>query len=307
MLLPGYYIWDYSLERNEVGDVVQGLASSHPGWAHDMGEHAPWAEGDVIPEIGSFLRGKGDAGAPVIMSYSLESTMTSTASLFEAGVLPEWGSLMAVRQVAGRGQLRRPWVSSPGNVHASLVLPADSYMDAWSVETLNELRPILFGYIFCEILRSFDVDVMLKWPNDLLVGDRKVGGMLIEERNQVVILGLGLNLVESPAQEQMREDHSVQAGVLGMSHAPFTPLGLWENLVNRGKKMYAHLLDGLNPAEFVALASSRLAWMGRTVLVREGSQEPYRATIAGLSSHGGLVLSDRGRERELYSGSILPL
>jgi len=134
-----------------------------------------------------------------------------------------------------------------------------------------------------------------------------VGGMLIEERNGLVVLGVGLNVVESPPDGLMREDHSVSAGVLGIPHHAGGALALCETLVNRGRNVYAALFDGVEPSRFLTVVANRLAWYGRTIRVREGEHEDYHAEIAGLSPKGGLILRRAGREVVLYSGSIFPL
>lgn len=165
----------------------------------------------------------------------------------------------------------------------------------------------MVGQIFGEVLEGLGVSVKIKWPNDILQENRKIGGMLIEEQNGVIILGMGVNLAEFPPDELMREDCSVSAGKLKISGTSFGPLGLLEVLVSRGESVYINLLDEFLPTQFISTATERLAWLGRTVLVREGSRSSYEAVIIGLSSHGGLVLRCGGKETVLYSGSIFPL
>jgi BirA family biotin operon repressor/biotin-[acetyl-CoA-carboxylase] ligase len=232
--------------------------------------------------------------------------MKAARILVAEDALGPWGAVMAVRQTEGRGQLRRPWVSSPGNLHVSVVLPAPPESGPWC-DAAGDLLPLVMGYVFAEVLRSLGADIRIKWPNDLLQFGRKVGGILIEERKGVVVLGLGINLVDSPADEMMREDRSVSAGVLGIPQHRTGPLTLCELLVNRGRNMYATLFDELEPSQFLSAVANRLAWYGGLVRVREGEQDHYQAEITGLSPKGGLVLRRAGRESVLYSGSIFPL
>jgi len=232
--------------------------------------------------------------------------MEVARELVRNGTLGEWGAIVSVEQFSGRGQLRRPWVSPPGNLHASMVMPAPPLMGDWATH-LPHLLPLVVGYVFGEVLEGLGAHVQIKWPNDLLQGGRKVGGMLIEERDGMVILGLGLNLAEFPSDKMMREDCSVQAGRLEIPNLPGGVLTLLETLVNRGKSMYEILLDELVPTQFISIVANRLAWLGLNVLVREGNHPPYEAEVAGLSPKGGLVLRRSGKETVLYSGSIFPL
>nr|WP_250645633.1 biotin--[acetyl-CoA-carboxylase] ligase [Salidesulfovibrio onnuriiensis] len=222
------------------------------------------------------------------------------------GLLPEWGSVIAVSQTQGRGQLRRHWVSPPGNLYVSVVLPECRRHDLWG-DCMSALQPLLAGYVFAVALEQMGGAVKLKWPNDFLQGERKVGGMLLEERNGMVVLGMGLNLVACPDDSEMRKDCAAKAGILQLPNGPVSPLEVWKRLVNRGKNIYTALIDAFSPSEFISLAAERLAWVGRMVQVHEGGDQVYQARITGLSADGGLVLDRAGKRVTLYSGSILPV
>lgn len=101
-------------------------------------------------------------------------------------------AVLALQQVAGRGQWGRTWQSPVGGLYLSVALTpqlaiADSAQltlcSAWGIAT---------------VLRSYDIPVMLKWPNDLVVNGRKLGGILTETRMQhgqitKAVVGVGLN------------------------------------------------------------------------------------------------------------------
>ncbi|MFH1912837.1 MAG: biotin--[acetyl-CoA-carboxylase] ligase [Pseudomonadota bacterium] len=299
------------------------LAREHSTWDADVRAYGPWTDTVEVAGLGRFVaaqrsvEGRGEGRAEesarqtgpeqvIVVVGECDSTMEAARQLAEAGVLGPWDAVVAVRQRGGRGQLRRPWVSSAGNLHVSMIMPAPPTHGPWR-EAASDLLPLVAGHVFAEVLEPLGCRINIKWPNDLLCNGRKVGGMLIEERNGLVILGLGLNLVESPADGLMREDHSVPAGILGIAHLPGGALALCEALVNRGRNVYASLFDELEPSRFLSAVTNRLAWHGRPVRVTEGGLESYQAEIAGLSSKGGLVLRRAGREVVLYSGSIFPL
>lgn len=308
MLPPGILAWISGHGESVSPTTPQALAGAHPSWAADMAAYGPWDETVDIDGAGRFLKAN-HASAPdrtIVVAGECVSTMEAARLLAEAGQLGPWGAVLAVRQTGGRGQLRRPWVSSPGNVHVSLVLPGLPGQGPWR-EAAPDLLPLVAGYMCAEALDSLGADIRIKWPNDLLQSGRKVGGLLIEERNGLVVLGVGLNVVESPPDGLLREDHSVSAGVLGIPYHAGGALALCETLVSRGKNVYAALFDGLEPSQFLSAVANRLAWHGRTVRVREGGNDNYQAEIAGLSPKGGLVLRRAGREVVLFSGSIFPL
>ncbi|WP_338666798.1 biotin--[acetyl-CoA-carboxylase] ligase [Pseudodesulfovibrio methanolicus] len=278
----------------------------HPLWQADLRGYGPWtpAEGNAIPS--GWLRGGGLAHGTVVVARTCTSTMELAARLVADGLLGPWGAVIGVRQTRGRGQLRRPWASLAGNMHASIVLPPAPAEGPWS-EALSALLPLVAGHVVSEVLGGLGADLRVKWPNDILQDGRKVGGMLIEERNGTSIVGVGLNLADCPEDAQMREDHSVPAAKIRLPFFSAGPAALLDQLVNQGKTVYAVMLDEIPPPRFISMFESKLAWFGRTILVKEGDDSSYEALLAGLSLNGGLVLRRGGEESVLYSGSIFPL
>ncbi|HMM37696.1 MAG TPA: biotin--[acetyl-CoA-carboxylase] ligase [Desulfovibrio sp.] len=291
------------------GDAATGpltpdtLASAHALWARDAVSFGPWLPSDFVLPPGDsrpVWRSARAAISPVFLVGHCFSTMDLTWKLLDAGVLPEWGSVLAVSQERGRGQLRRHWVSPPGNLYASLVLPPPRA--GW-----GELLPLLAGWCFSLALEGLGVPTRLKWPNDFLLLDQKVAGMLIEERGGRLVLGFGLNLAEVPAAGDLRRDRAIPATALLREGYSLTPLEAWNTLVNAVRKVYTDTSDVVDPSRFPPLVTERLAWMGRRVLVLEGGEVAYQARIAGLSSSGGLLVEHDGRLDVLYSGSVAPL
>ena len=277
------------------------LATRHPGWAEDVRAFGPWRG-----EQGGFLAAAG-AAAPVWVLDECPSALDVAWELCADGALPEWGAVLAVSQASGRGQLRRHWVSAPGNLHVAVRFPVEPKGSGWT-----SLAPLLAGWLFCRALGGLGEPVRLKWPNDLLVdagdgGWAKTGGMLLEERGGVAVVGAGLNLVHAPQAREMRGDAAHPAGILPRRALPGGPLGLWRALVKVLKNGYKHVvLEGV-PSAFVKSVETQLAHMGTDVLVSERQGESYRARIVGLSPEGGLRLLEDGAERILFSGSFKPL
>lgn len=109
--------------------------------------------------------------------------------------------VLAEMQTGGRGRRGRSWVSPFGTQLALSV--------AWSFDAMPPqlgALPLAVGVCCAEVLRSFGLaDVGLKWPNDILVGERKLGGILLEHRGEAaggcrIVIGIGLNLSLTAAQ-----------------------------------------------------------------------------------------------------------
>jgi BirA family biotin operon repressor/biotin-[acetyl-CoA-carboxylase] ligase len=119
-------------------------------------------------------------------------TATSTNDI--ARELPPWSAVMALRQTAGRGRLGRAFSSDLGGLWISAVLPAHGGIPRWSGFSLTIGRHVL------AMLEKLQVhDARLRWPNDLMIGTKKLGGILIEHASaNSLIVGLGLNLTNQP-------------------------------------------------------------------------------------------------------------
>ncbi|MDX1644404.1 MAG: biotin--[acetyl-CoA-carboxylase] ligase, partial [Thermoanaerobaculia bacterium] len=82
--------------------------------------------------------------------------------------------LLAFEQTAGRGRRGRSWIGPPGGLYVSWVVPLDR-------DAPRSSLPLLSAASICEAVRASGVPACeVEWPNDLMVGGRKLGGILIE-------------------------------------------------------------------------------------------------------------------------------
>jgi BirA family biotin operon repressor/biotin-[acetyl-CoA-carboxylase] ligase len=141
-------------------------------------------------------RALGAAGltAPVRWDEVTESTNATAVAMAAEGA-PEWTLVGAGHQTAGRGRLGRPWVDRPGGaLMCSVVL-----RPAWDLERLG-LVSLAAGVAMAEAASELSGrEVRCKWPNDLMVGESKVGGILGEAgiaggHVDHVVVGVGVNL-----------------------------------------------------------------------------------------------------------------
>ena len=94
--------------------------------------------------------------------------------------------VVASEQKKGRGRLDRNWISPAGGMYLSVVLKE------------HDLLPVLAAVAVARALRDLDVQTTIKWPNDILVAGKKIAGILIELVNGYGIVGIGLNIAETP-------------------------------------------------------------------------------------------------------------
>jgi BirA family biotin operon repressor/biotin-[acetyl-CoA-carboxylase] ligase len=125
----------------------------------------------------------------------LGSTNDEARRLAEAGAMH--GTVVhADQQSAGRGRRSRRWFSPPGNLYLSIVLRFD-LPPARRVE-LGFLAALAVAEAVDALLPQW-VRATLKWPNDVLVRNGKIAGILLEDADEAMILGIGLNVLHAPS------------------------------------------------------------------------------------------------------------
>ena len=105
--------------------------------------------------------------------------------------------LAAEEQTAGRGRLGRSWVTPPGTALAFSVLLRPAAVPA----ARRGWLPLIAGISVAAAARAVSgVDARLKWPNDVLIGDGKLAGILAEAAGDAVVIGIGMNVLTPPGE-----------------------------------------------------------------------------------------------------------
>jgi len=233
------------------------------------------------------------------------STNDLAARLAQAGA-PEGSAVAADTQTAGRGRLGRSWISPPGaGLYVSFVLrPASvGFVPPAGVHLVT----LATGVALAEALRLVSgLPVEIKWPNDLLVGRRKLGGILAEavdlgSPSGYVVIGFGLNLgVAAYPPDVAARATSVEAE---LGRPVERGVVLAESLASLDR-----VVGALEAGRFGAILSrwQDLAPSSRGAAVRWVlGEEERRGVTAGIDADGALLLrTDRGLERVL-AGEIL--
>ncbi|MFH0932816.1 MAG: biotin--[acetyl-CoA-carboxylase] ligase [Nitrospirota bacterium] len=137
---------------------------------------------------------KGSIGRKIFFYETIDSTNTVATGLAEKGEV-EGAVVISDCQNKGRGRLGRHWVSPPGaNIYMSVLLRPD-------IELRNATLLTIMAAVACTVAlrRVTDLTVTIKWPNDLIVSDKKLGGILTEMRItrkkiEYAITGIGINV-----------------------------------------------------------------------------------------------------------------
>ena len=265
--------------------------SEAPGSSHT----APLSAAAIRGHLGTSWLGR-----EIVCRDEVDSTNTLARDLGRGGAT-HGTVVIAEAQNAGRGRLGRGWVSPPGrNLYLSVVL-----RPVVAPEEVSQLT-LVAGVATCEAVREWCPDARIKWPNDVLVGGRKVVGILCEmevgDAGPMVIAGIGVNL--NAALEDFPEELRDKAGSLAIAlgkridRARFTAR-LLDRLEQR--------LDRFAGRGFADVAS---AWETLSGMVGESVrvQQPggiVEGRVLGLDADGALRLAaPSGVEHRVVAGDV---
>ncbi|HKC25456.1 MAG TPA: biotin--[acetyl-CoA-carboxylase] ligase [Thermoanaerobaculia bacterium] len=260
-----------------------------------------YAEGRVTPFGGRRFKGIEN----VILFEEVGSTNEVSKGLVE-WILNESESLaptavVAAEQTAGRGRAGRTWTSPGGSSLAvSLIVP-------WPEGPERVRLPVSVGIALARgLTQRLGVDVRLKWPNDLMHGKKKLGGILVEARTGdegegFAIVGIGINLTST--RSQLDEAGLPEATSLALSGVPLHALD--------GEAPLLTLLEVLddavtNPVGDLAENFSGVSAHapGDSLTVTDSGRGPVRGRFLGVTEDGALRLETEGGTETVVTGDV---
>jgi BirA family transcriptional regulator, biotin operon repressor / biotin---[acetyl-CoA-carboxylase] ligase len=234
-------------------------------------------------------------------------TTASTNTELVERVYPSIGqseAQLAEFQTAGRGRRGRTWLAPPGGavcLSFSWTFP-EMPRDAGSLS-------LAIGVCVLRALHTQGVkDVRLKWPNDVLIGDRKLGGILIELRAEsagpaCVVVGIGLNVaLGAEVLEQIAATGLPAVDLASVMSAPVSRNALAAALIGQGiRGLLEFEREGLKP--FLAEWGEADALRGREVAVHSAA-EVMRGVARGVDLTGALLVESPGGLMKFFSGEV---
>ena len=234
-------------------------------------------------------------------------TGSTNADLLEraAGGAPEGSVLVAEAQTAGRGRMGRAWLSPPGAalMFSVLLRPA----------AVRPARrgwiPLLAGVAIASAVAAVaGLDARLKWPNDILVGERKLAGILAEQAADAVVVGVGVNVSTRRAELPVEAATSLALeGAAGTRRQQLLGAALGEL-----ERWYLTWADGVSPGDPDACGlhaeyRRRSVTLGRPVRVEFPGGDAARGTALDVDTEGRLLLQTAGDQLAVSAGDVVHL
>jgi len=244
---------------------------------------------------------------PQIRSVIYESSMTSTSDMAKKQLvdgskkLPLELLVLCDQQTAGHGQQGRSWLASDKSLTFSWCI-AES-----DVQESNRLiLPMIAGICVCNALKSIGVsDMKLKWPNDVLLENRKVCGILVEklfvETENVFVVGVGINVNQNEeALGEMKMESRFKPGSVRMATGHvIDPQPLLETVLQQLQVSVGASID------LVDHASGQIAFLNQSVEFARPNGELVSGVLHGIDSNGHIQIQTGSDVITFTSGQIL--
>ena len=257
------------------------------------------------------------AAARLVVLDRVGSTNTELIARATAALEPEFSVLATADQTAGRGRLGREWVAPPGATLAVSVLlrPVLPAGEPLGLEHYGWL-PLIAGLSMTSAVASVLPEptrprVGLKWPNDVLIGGLKAGGILTEllPDHAAVVVGSGVNLAMTA--EQLPTPTSTSLSLAGATLSG-------DDLADAVLSRYLELLreyygdfvrHGADPTELLGLLDEQCTTLGQQVRVELPGGDTIVGTATGIDGTGRLQVrrSSDGRSLAVAAGDVTHL
>ncbi len=231
--------------------------------------------------------------------YYEEADSTNSELLNDASITEHGTVLFANNQAKGRGRLNREWVSAKDHSLTFSILLTTN-INANNINIINLAASIAVAQ---SLENLYQLDVRLKWPNDVLIATRKVCGILIESQSkgdklERVVVGIGVN-VNQPMFEG------------GYNITPTSIKKEFGKNVSR-ERLIAEILNEFekllkkvkhHPEQILDNWRSKCKMIGEKIKVVDGKEEIY-GTFEEIDENGFLLLADNNGIKKVFSGDV---
>lgn len=238
---------------------------------------------------------------PRVLRYeSLPSTNTEVARLASQGA-EEGLAVVADEQTAGRGRLQRAWSSPKGaGLYFSILFRPSLALERWPLITF--VAALAVGDALRE---AAQVETDIKWPNDLLAGERKICGILAEgidtPAGRAVVVGIGINLTNEAFPADLIDLATSVAHESGRAAERETILNA---LLRALARWYSLLHEAEGAEKIVAAWANRSSYAaGKLVQVTNGD-EVLQGVTSGVESDGALRLDTARGLQLIRAGDV---
>ena len=291
-------VWKHIRKLREEGYVIESSPKKGYLLRRDSDLLLP---NEIRQGLNTKVFGKKD----IEYSKEIDSTNTKAKDLAQRGA-PEGTVVIAEKQTNGRGRRGRIWLSPEGDgIYATLILrPAMSPGGAPKITLMTAVA------VAEALLSLVQIDIRIKWPNDILVNGRKLAGILTEitadmDAVNYIVVGLGLN-VNTRSESFSEEIGKIATSIYIETGEQLSRARLIRAYLEQFEKYYKMFTQN----EFAAIMGrwkQLSGFIGQKVMVDVMGQN-YIGEVSDIDDDGVLILKDdQGRSRRIFSGDVIPV
>ena len=287
-------VWDWIEKLRALGVEIKG----HPATGYQLTRLPDL----LVPSLMRPELGERQIGRRIVHYFRVDSTNSVALRMAAAGAA-EGTVVLAEEQKAGRGRFGRTWYSEKSNgIYVSVILRPNLTPAVAPVLTL------MVGVAAqSAIARVTGLSPDIRWPNDLLLGGRKLCGILTEmsaevDRLHAVVIGIGINVNHSEIPGELRP---IATSLRLEGGRIYSRLQILVALLEELEHHYRVLRESGPPAIISHWTGASSYARGKRIHVLAGGAK-FEAVTAGLEPHGALrVRRDDGREESLVAAEIV--
>ncbi len=199
----------------------------------------------------------------ILWFESLDSTQSHLITKLKSDELSPPVCVGASLQTIGRGSRGNEWIGREGNLFISVAIKRSTLPTDLKLESTS----IYLAFLMKEILSDKGSKIWLKWPNDFYLNERKIGGVITNLVDDVLICGIGINLVSAP-EDFGKLDIEITPYDLTKAYTElFTNLPSWKQIFSN------YRIEFENSREFFTHNNNEKIALKRAILCEDGSLE----------------------------------
>lgn len=286
-------VWKYINALKEEGYVIE--SSTKKGYrlisTPDLLTHH-----EINKYLHTTLIGRNLVHFPTINSTNIKAKELCESNIVDGLVV------VSEEQTAGKGRLGRSWLSPKGKgIWMSIILkPEISPMNASKIT-------IITAAAVHKALSELAIDALIKWPNDIILNNKKVCGILTEmngELNKInyLIVGVGIN-VNSDTKDLPDELKEKASSLLSETGRLTDRKKLMASILNNFEVLYFDFLKTGSFSSSINICRNNSAVINKDIFLQEGNSVK-QVKVLDISNEGHLIIDENGVKKEVFSGEV---
>jgi BirA family biotin operon repressor/biotin-[acetyl-CoA-carboxylase] ligase len=230
-----------------------------------------------------------------------ESTNSEALKLAKSTDRPTF--VVAKKQTNGRGRIDRSWSDPSGNFSGSILIKIDEDLQNLALRSFVAALSV-FDAIDQKI--SKEHELLIKWPNDLLLNGKKICGILLETRNfgtvSALVIGIGINLLSSPNLDKTKNIIIKPGSILSETGIKLDPID-FSKLIAHHYALRENQLKTMGFSKIREIWMGRAAKLGKKITARTPNFE-YHGIFDSIDEKGQLVIISNGEKKKISAAEI---